>query len=139
MSNPTVLSCIRHGLVKFNMCNGPKGVRYRCSACQVEAVSKRRKALKALAVHYLGGECEDCGYNKSISAMEFHHRDPSQKDFSIAGSGVTRSFESMKVELDKCKLLCANCHREEHARLQELVDDNRIAGFVESLFQQWAV
>lgn len=139
MSNLNVMRCPRHGFGKFNRCVDGKNVRYRCAACQVEAVSKRRRALKALAVHYLGGKCEDCGYNKSIAAMEFHHRDPSQKDFSIAGSGVTRSFESMKVELDKCKLLCANCHREEHTRLNESTEDARIFEIIETHFAQWVL
>jgi hypothetical protein len=65
-------------------------------------------------VAYLGGKCVKCGYDKCVAAMEFHHRDPSMKDFAISGGGVTRSFEAIKVELDKCDLVCANCHREIH-------------------------
>lgn len=133
MSGSTKVSCIRHGLVKFNMCNTPAGVRYRCSVCQIEAVTKRRRALKAMAIVYKGGKCEFCGYNKSAAAMDFHHRDPSQKDFSIGAKGITRSFESMKAELDKCLLLCSNCHREEHARLQELTTVEKVNKFVEAL------
>lgn len=83
----------------------------------MEAVHKRRVDIKRLAVEYKGGKCEICSYSKSIKALEFHHTDPTQKDFAISGGGKTRSFDKMKVELDKCLMLCANCHREEHERL----------------------
>lgn len=80
-------------------------------------VSKHRKRVKVLAVEYLGGKCSLCGYGKCISALEFHHRDPRQKDFGI--SGTNKSFESIKAELDKCILVCANCHREIHQDILE--------------------
>ena len=82
-------------------------------------VSKRRKKLKELAVEYLGGSCSLCGYNKCLSALEFHHRDPKQKDFGLSSS--TKSIESIKRELDKCILVCANCHREIH---QDIIDSD---------------
>lgn len=74
-----------------------------------------RRTIKQKAVDYKGGKCELCGYNKTINALEFHHLDPKQKDISI--SGGTKSFEKIEKELDKCVLLCANCHREIHANL----------------------
>ena len=80
----------------------------------VERVTKRRKQLKALGVEYKGGQCIKCGYNKCIDALDFHHI--KGKDFSISAKGYTKSWETVKKELDKCVLLCANCHREEHAR-----------------------
>lgn len=55
-----------------------------------------------------------CGYSKCIAALDFHHTDPSKKDFGISSGGYTRSFEKIKDELDKCILVCANCHRELH-------------------------
>lgn len=82
-------------------------------------VSKHRKRVKVLAVEYLGGKCSVCGYGKCISALEFHHRDPTKKDFGI--SGTNKSFESIKAELDKCMLVCANCHREIH---QDIIDSD---------------
>lgn len=94
--------------------------KYRCCKCQTEAVKRRRTKLKALAVEYKGGSCERCGYNRCIQALDFHHRDPTQKDFGIAEAGETRSFEKIKIELDKCLLLCSNCHREEHVRLETI-------------------
>lgn len=87
---------------------------YRCRACAVESVDRRRKRIKAKAVDFLGGACKGCGYTKCIAALEFHHRDPREKDFKISAS---LSWEVIERELSKCDLLCANCHREEHFRL----------------------
>lgn len=77
----------------------------------------RRRRIKLQAIEYKGGKCLHCGYNKSVWALTFHHLDPTQKDFAIGGNGSTKSWERMKVELDKCILLCMNCHAEEHERL----------------------
>lgn len=73
------------------------------------------KRIKEALIQYKGGKCQICGYNKCNSALEFHHIEPQQKDFSI--SGGTKSFENLKPEVDKCILVCANCHREIHAGL----------------------
>lgn len=81
------------------------------------AVNKRRRKLKQMAIEYKGGECEHCGYNKCPEVFDFHHRDPSKKDFGIGGIGSI-AWGRLKLELDKCVLLCANCHREEHSRLR---------------------
>ena len=86
----------------------------------IAAVHKRRRKVRLMSVEYKGGKCEKCGYDKCIDALEFHHKDPVLKDFSISGKGYTRSWKSVKEELDKCILLCANCHRELHAKLAAL-------------------
>ena len=83
----------------------------------IKAVYARRKKVRAMAVAHKGGRCEKCGYDRCIDALEFHHMDPSRKDFSISSKGYTRSWEKVKEELDKCMILCANCHRELHAKL----------------------
>lgn len=72
-----------------------------------------RKRLKQLLVSYKGGKCEICGYDKCISALEFHHKNPKDKDFSIS-SGKYLSIQKCKQEVDKCILVCSNCHRELH-------------------------
>jgi 5-methylcytosine-specific restriction endonuclease McrA len=87
-----------------------------CKSC----MSKRRvsyyKNNKRKAVIYKGGACQACGYAKCDAALEFHHRNPEEKDFSFSRfKGV--SIEKVKPELDKCVLLCANCHRETHQGL----------------------
>lgn len=76
-------------------------------------LSNSRKKLKEKLVEYKGGKCERCGYDKCITALEFHHLDPREKDFGI-GSKDVLSFEKCKKEVDKCILVCANCHREIH-------------------------
>ena len=72
---------------------------------------------KQWAVDYKGGKCEKCGYKECLEALEFHHRDPSQKDFSITKRRSIRDPEArarLALELGKCMLLCANCHRAAH-------------------------
>ena len=108
-----IKNCPKHGDTEHSI---DKNGRVRCKACSVEAVQKRRDKVKVMAVEYKGGKCEYCGYDKCIDALEFHHLDPSQKDFGIASKGYTRSWVSVKNELDKCIMLCANCHREEHSK-----------------------
>ena len=112
MDKETIKSCNKHGETSHVI--DSEGKRYRCRKCRVEAVDRRRKLLKSMALEYKGGCCSKCGYNKCISALEFHHLDPSQKDFSLSSDGHTRSWETTKIELDKCILVCANCHREIH-------------------------
>ena len=72
-----------------------------------------RKRVKIRLIEYKGGKCETCGYSRCIEALQFHHRDPKEKDFQI--SGTTKAFETLKREVNKCSLLCANCHTELHA------------------------
>lgn len=78
------------------------------------AVTKRRKRIREMAVEHKGGKCELCGYNKCIGALDFHHIDPRIKEFSISVDGNTRAWTRVKKEIEKCILICANCHREKH-------------------------
>ena len=86
----------------------------------VVAVRKRRKKVRLMAVQYKGGQCSRCGYSKCVEALEFHHLDSSQKDFGISEKGYTRSWERVREEIEKCILVCANCHRELHTSSQLL-------------------
>src|SRR3989344_8353294 len=86
----------------------------------IQAVSKRRRKIKAMAIEYKGGKCNICGYNKYAGALDFHHIDEKTKKFDLSSKGLTRSWEKTKVEVEKCLLLCANCHREIHAGLVQL-------------------
>lgn len=80
-----------------------------------EAVESWRKRKKKALVEYKGGKCQCCGYSKCIEALEFHHLNPNIKNFTI--SGKSKSFNSLKSEVDKCILVCSNCHKEIHAGL----------------------
>lgn len=84
-----------------------------CKECHNKASAEYKLKRKIEAINYLGGKCIRCGYSESPYALEFHHLDPSKKDFNI-GKRITK-IERMKEELDKCILLCANCHRIEHS------------------------
>lgn len=70
-----------------------------------KAVALRRKKIKAMVVEYKGGRCEICGYHRSVAALELHHRDSTAKKFGISGQGLTRSWQAVKEEADKCILL----------------------------------
>ncbi|PLX21278.1 hypothetical protein C0584_03065 [Candidatus Parcubacteria bacterium] len=84
------------------------------------AVAKRRKAIRQKAVELKGGKCEICGYNRCIQALEFHHLDSKSKDFGISAKGYTRSWKKVKEEIEKCIMLCADCHREVHEGITQL-------------------
>jgi len=85
----------------------------------IKAVAKRRRKIKLMAIEYKGGKCQICGYNKYPGALDLHHIN-GQKDFGIGDKGYTRSWERIKQELDKCILVCANCHREIEAGITQL-------------------
>lgn len=87
-----------------------------CKSCTKNQVKERQQQLKKMSVEYKGGCCVYCKYSKCISALEFHHLDPKKKDFNISKSRQT-SFDKIKKELEKCILVCSNCHREIHAGL----------------------
>ena len=88
-----------------------------CKICTNTQTIERQRELKRVSVEYKGGKCDECGYAKCQGALEFHH--VNGKDFTIGHSKLT-SFSKIKDELDKCVLLCANCHREAHALLNEI-------------------
>ena len=91
----------------------------------IKAVHARRKKVRQMAVDYKGGRCETCGYNRCIDALEFHHNDLSKKNFGISEKGYTRSWKEVMKELDNCILICANCHRELHAKVSSLREKSR--------------
>lgn len=79
--------------------------------------SKTLKAFrrKLELISLCGGGCKNCGYKKNISALEFHHRDPTKKKIVLDLKSLgNNSMKTILEELDKCDLLCANCHRELH-------------------------
>jgi predicted HNH restriction endonuclease len=87
-----------------------------CKSCLNALTLERQRERKQEAIEYKGNKCQLCGYDKYKGALEFHHIDPTKKDFALSAGRLT-SLEKLKPELDKCVLLCANCHREVHANL----------------------
>jgi hypothetical protein len=86
---------------------------YYCKLCLNKKSIDKKRELKKKAVEYKGGKCIKCGYNRYVGALDFHHLNPSEKDFHIT-SFKTYDWEKIKCELDKCELVCSNCHREIH-------------------------
>ncbi len=88
-----------------------------CKRCTSEETIERQHKFKEKCVQYKGGKCQHCGYSQCNAAMEFHHIDPTKKDFTISHSKLTSFNLSIMTELDKCVLLCCRCHREEHQKM----------------------
>ncbi|MBU1784514.1 MAG: hypothetical protein KKG95_04155 [Candidatus Omnitrophica bacterium] len=86
----------------------------------IQSVRKQRQLVRMKTLGYKKEKCEKCGYNKCIEALEFHHLYDQQKEFGISSKGYTRSWIKVKAEIDKCILVCANCHREIHAKTAAL-------------------
>ncbi len=120
MKNKIIKTCKIHGETEYRQEGNRNKNRYRCVKCASESVQRRRDKLKILSINHMGGCCSICGYNKCVSALEFHHIDPKEKDFAISGKGLTRSFDKLKIELSKCICVCANCHREIHEELRNI-------------------
>lgn len=97
------------------------GKQFACAKCahvywkqkHAEQCRRRSRQRKLDGIEYLGGKCVDCGGVYHPAIYEFHHLDPSIKD-SDGSDFVQRRKETMLKELDKCVLLCANCHRMRH-------------------------
>lgn len=87
-----------------------------CKACFNKRMMVRYEERAAFIVGLKGGKCRLCGYDKCIAALEFHHTDPTQKEFQIS-KRWSMTDERIKSEIDKCVLLCSNCHRETHWKI----------------------
>jgi DNA replicative helicase MCM subunit Mcm2 (Cdc46/Mcm family) len=86
-----------------------------CRKCNNKATMEYQRNMKQKCVEYGGGQCKICDYKKHIGSLEFHHINPSVKEFRISGNN--KSWEEIKPELDKCVLVCSNCHKEIHGGL----------------------
>jgi hypothetical protein len=81
-----------------------------------EYVKKWRKKVKEIIITCMGGECQICKYNKCTTALELHHVNPDEKDFTFGYLMAScRNWKIIYEEIAKCILLCSNCHREIHA------------------------
>lgn len=130
--------CPIHGITEFHYYEkkGRSG-QWKCLKCEVETAVLNKQKHKLKAVEYKGGKCERCGYSTNISALEFHHLDPSEKDFGI--SSTKHSWEETKRELDKCILVCSNCHREIHnpeSTLEKLQESVKLHNYKLEIKQQ---
>jgi len=100
--------------------------RKYCLKCSPFMEKRGRRSFKQDAVNYCGGCCVLCGYDKCLSALTFHHVDPSSKSFGISVKGHLVSWERAKKELEKCVLLCKNCHTEIEEKVSKLPDGIKV-------------
>lgn len=84
-----------------------------CKDCHNKLRTKRYRRYKKIAVEFKGGKCIKCGYNKCEGSLDFHHRDPTQKDPQWK-TMRSCSLKRILKEIEKCDLVCSNCHREIH-------------------------
>lgn len=98
--------------------------RWICKKCEYITSRTYISNLKEKAIKYGGGECHHCGYDRCWRALHFHHLDPSIKDYNIfesnQGRKIVRKWNDLKKEIDKCLLLCANCHTEVHDKDEKI-------------------
>jgi 5-methylcytosine-specific restriction endonuclease McrA len=111
-------TCKTHGEAPHRL-RRDNGV-YRCRKCQSEQVTRRRRKVKATLVSEHGGKCQLCGYNRYVGSLDFHHIDPSTKEFGLSSNGVTYGIDRMRAEAAKCILLCRNCHGEVEAGVVDI-------------------
>jgi len=101
--------CKKHGLVKH--LKRKDGI-YRCASCASEWVVNNRKAKKERLVKLFGGKCTLCGYKTYVGALDFHHINPEEKEFTLSVKGLCYSWTSILKEAKKCIIVCKNCHAE---------------------------
>ena len=113
-----VADCPRHGATAHVL--RTDGL-WRCARCSSESVTRRRQRAKRLLVEEAGGCCSQCGYDRCVRALHFHHVDPASKRFALGGRGLARAIDELRAEAAKCVLLCSNCHAEVESGLLRLV------------------
>jgi hypothetical protein len=100
-----------------------------CENCHMEhhfnernSNDKRRKT-KLIYLEYTGTKCERCNYDKSSASLSFHHKDPNIKSFWLGSNTRINSIDELDdtiiKELDKCEVICRNCHLEEHIDIEK--------------------
>lgn len=80
-----------------------------------QSQQKRGIERKLAFIKDKGGQCEICGYKKNMAALCFHHINPKEKRISLdLRSFSNNNIKILSEEVNKCQLLCANCHAETH-------------------------
>lgn len=104
-----------------------------------QATSDFRRRRKQNLVKVCGNACNICGYNKSFSALEFHHIVPEEKEYSISKTGTCHDIEKDLAEVKKCILVCANCHREIHDGLYSIEELKKSQIFLEDIAEELVI
>ena len=90
--------------------------RKKRNAKTYRSQKRRRLKRKKQLMDAAGARCFDCGYEGAIAVYEFHHRDPTTKEFGLAN--FNGSLSRLLAEAAKCDLLCASCHRLRHVAME---------------------
>jgi hypothetical protein len=98
----------------FEVCRVVNGKTYRrrkCQRCKQAAQRMRRARIKRWVDEYKKAQrCARCGF-ADYRALQFHHRDRGEKEVAVAEMArAGLSLDSIKREIEKCEVLCANCH-----------------------------
>ena len=119
-------STLRKYIKEYNIVHNSRakkdGTRFNRTAYQSKVVTRARQNKKLKALEYKGGMlCSRCGFNEHIpDCYAFHHRDPNEKDANWAKMKTNNwSIEKIKEELDKCDVLCHNCHSIVHYEINQ--------------------
>jgi hypothetical protein len=78
-------------------------------------VSGRSQSRRDIVRKVKSGGCSVCGYDKCVEALDMHHLRDKEFNISAMASGLG-SHEQFMKEIDKCIVLCSNCHRELHSK-----------------------
>ena len=89
------------------------GKQYYCKVCYNKYQTERWIARKLKAIEIMGGQCSICGYDKNYGALHLHHREPGEKEYGWP-QVCKMAWEKILAEINKCILVCANCHAEIH-------------------------
>lgn len=109
--------CNKTFIVK-NIKDSSRKYCYDCSPPNRRDNTLLFNAIKKKLIELKGGKCQRCGYNKNMTALCFHHRNPSEKAFGISDSSH-HTWEELFKESQKCDLLCLNCHAEIHDEINK--------------------
>lgn len=71
------------------------------------SIARRRQWLNS----FKNKPCQRCGISYPPCVMDFHHRNPKEKKFSISQTSFRKGRIHLLEEMAKCDLLCSNCHR----------------------------
>ena len=98
-----------------------KNIKYKSDAVKLCYICKRkskRLAYRISAANYKNNKCEICDLKREtiddLEIFDFHHKSKEEKTFELGDNIESKSWDTIKKELDKCMMLCANCHRKQH-------------------------
>lgn len=120
IANPQWITCkCQYCEKEFEYYRTASTIRKACYEClpddKLQDASWLRRLVKNKAVKEKGGKCHICHQEYPNSVYDFHHLNPEEKDFNLGNKTSTIKWENVKKELDKCILVCSNCHRMIHS------------------------